>query len=109
MDKNFPIFCVLDGNTFAICNDKMGAISLLEDVACHKLWISILYDVLVWESSAVKYEDNTCLHIGKPDTSVQVSSAISQVLVSEICFYRVHTVLGKPGNSWTSVKEFSKT
>lgn len=65
MDKNFPIFCVLDGNTFAICNDKMGAISLLEDVACHKLWISILYDVLVWESSAVKYEDNTCLHIEK--------------------------------------------
>lgn len=45
----------------------------------------------------------------KPDASVRVSSAMLQVLVSEICFYRVHTVLGKPGNSWTSVKEFSKT
>lgn len=65
MDKNFFIFCVLDGNIFVICNDKMGAISLLEDVVCYKFWISILYDVFVWESLAVKYEDNICLYIEK--------------------------------------------
>lgn len=67
MDKNFPIFCVLDGNTSSVYYDKMGTISLLEDVACDKLWISILHDVLLWERSAVKCEDDTHLYIVQPD------------------------------------------